>query len=119
MKIPSTPQDIRDFIGTSFGSAEFVLHDNSEQGIQDIPAHENDKYQVTAHDLLEAFSSATMDDYATFDDWWNEVENFSTRGERLMETVELQFTLGLHQYQRDEIKKLAQYAWRAARGENF
>lgn len=50
-RIPKTPEDIRDFIGSDYGCMHFARQDHEPDA--------DDTYTLTAHDLLSAF------------DWWD------------------------------------------------
>ncbi len=50
--LPSTPEDVRNFVGSDFCSLRY--------GSDDHAPHENDIYTMSAHDLISAFR------------WWQE-----------------------------------------------
>jgi hypothetical protein len=52
---PTTPQQVRDFIGSNFASMKPALGMEDGQFLRDVPADEGDMYTLTAHDLLSAF----------------------------------------------------------------
>jgi len=54
-KVPRTPEDIRNFLGSSFSAAQFK-NPSPDGTMSGHEPHEEDTYTVTAHDLLEAFA---------------------------------------------------------------
>lgn len=60
MKIPKTLQEVRDFIGNNYESYEFA--------ISTVTPTEGDKYQLSIHDLLSAFTEATYFEFEPADE---------------------------------------------------